>query len=77
MVSEQYRISYKNSTKLHTGFCIILSLISQRSQYEDKHPLGYAASVLLFERLGTKCKHFPEDEVLQMFINIILWDFSG
>jgi hypothetical protein len=57
------RISYKNSIKLHTGFCFILSLISQCIHYGDKHLLGCAASVLLSKRWRTKCKHFTEDEV--------------
>jgi hypothetical protein len=61
---KEYRIGYKNSIKLHTGVCFILSLISQCSQYKDQHLLGCAASVLLPKRWRTKCEHFPQDEVL-------------
>jgi len=50
----EYRISYKNSIKMHIGFCFILSLLSQSSQYEDKHWLGCAASVLLQQKMENK-----------------------
>jgi len=59
---KECRIRYKNSIKLHTDFCFILSLISQCSQYEDQYLLGCAASVLLPKRWRTK--HYPGDAVL-------------